>query len=189
VSSSVLYEVELKFPLADSAPLVAQLEQLGAQPGAVREQRDRYFAHPARDFVQTNEALRIRSDGPRNCLTYKGPVVDAQVKSRPEIETAFADGPEAAGQLARTLGLLGFREVRTVAKRRVPYHLAWEGRVVEVTLDDVHELGTFVELETLADESEREAARDAILLLAGRLGLENPERRSYLRLLLEQDDR
>ena len=39
----------------------------------------------------------------------------------------------------------------------------------------------------ITDEAGRDAARDSILRLADRLGLDNSQRKSYLCLLLEQD--
>ena len=181
-----MYEVELKFPLADASSLLSKLEQLGARPAAERYQQDRYFAHPVRDFAKTDEALRIRSDGQQNCITYKGPVLDPQVKLRHEIETPVAEGQEACEQLTEMFGLLGFKEVRTVSKRRTPYHLTWKDLAIELTLDEVEGLGSFVEIEALADESTRDIARDVILQLADHLGLQNPQRKSYLGMLLEQ---
>ncbi|HUG89298.1 MAG TPA: CYTH domain-containing protein, partial [Planctomycetaceae bacterium] len=55
-----VYEVELKFPLSDSERVQAELGRLGARPNESVEQIDRYFNHPARDFGETDEALRIR---------------------------------------------------------------------------------------------------------------------------------
>lgn len=180
------YEVELKFPLPDPTRVLAHLEQLGAERGQSIDQSDRYFNHPSRDFAQTDEALRIRSAAGRHCVTYKGPKLDPRTKTRREIEIPFGASPDDR-QVAEMLTLLGFREVRTVRKSRVPYHLNWEGRNLEVSLDDVHDLGTFLEIETIADDATREAARDSLLRLAERLGLENPEMRSYLCLLLQRE--
>ncbi len=183
------YEVELKFPLADSAPILSKLDALGATRLSAIEQNDRYFAHPVRDFAKTDEALRIRSCGNSNVVTYKGPIVDDQTKTRQEIEIPFADGADSANQFAEMLTILGFHEVRTVSKERSPFHLEWENQRVEVSLDDVHGLpGSFIEIELLADESTRDAARDSILRLAEHLGLKDSERKSYLRLLLDADD-
>jgi adenylate cyclase class 2 len=184
------YEVELKFPVSDPARLIPRLESLRAQRGESLRQCDTYFAHPQRDFAATDEALRIRSivepnSGEATCLTYKGPKIDPLSKTRREIEIPFAEG--TAGQLAEMLKLLGFREVRTVVKIRVPYELEWETLSVELALDSVDGLGTFLELEVQADEAERESARDSLLRLAKHLGLDNSERRSYLCLLLERD--
>jgi adenylate cyclase class 2 len=163
------------------------LAELGAAPGAPLAQCDTYFAHPVRDFAKTDEAFRLRTVGEHNALTYKGPLVDRQTKTREEIEIPIAPGARAARQMAEMLHALGFRAVRSVEKTRQPFHLSWQGREFEFALDTVAGLGEFLEIETQADAAEWEAARDALLALAGRLGLKQSERRSYLQLLLEHD--
>lgn len=183
----MIYEVELKFPLADKARLLAALAELQAKPEAELFQCDRYFAHPARDFAQTNEAFRIRQSGEHTRLTYKGPLLDAATKTRREVELSLADGKKTAEDMAEMLNLLGFQEVRAVKKSRTPYHLCWQGREMEVTLDNVEGLGWYLEIETLADESDRPAAQEAILSLAKHWNLENSERRSYLTLILDKE--
>ncbi len=89
-SGAIDYEVELKFCIEDDADVTALLGPLGATAGAVLEQRDVYLAHPSRNFAVTDEAVRIRSIGDENRLTYKGPLVDMQTKTRQEVEVAFA---------------------------------------------------------------------------------------------------
>ena len=180
------FEVELKFPLPDAREVLARLAALGVVAGAAVEQQDLYFAHPQRDFGQTDEAFRIRSVGDSNCVTYKGPVIDSRTKTRRELEIGFEAGADAARNFAVMLEMLGFRQVRAVHKRRTPHRLQWSGRACEVALDEVEQLGSYVEIEMLAEEAEREAARDAILALAHHLGLADSERKSYLCLLLEK---
>ena len=93
------YEVELKFPLANSSDVTSVRERivaLGAKPIDAVRQRDVYFAHPARDFAQTDEAFRLRCVGEQNALTYKGPLLDAVTKSRREIEVSVASGLAAS---------------------------------------------------------------------------------------------
>jgi adenylate cyclase class 2 len=124
--------------------------------------------------------------GRRNYLTYKGPKLDATTKSRREIELELPPGQQPAADATAMLEALGFRRVACVRKRRVHSTLRWQGKLVEVCLDDVQGLGDFVELELLATDEELAAARDAITSLAGRLELSNSERRSYLELLLAQ---
>jgi adenylate cyclase class 2 len=182
------YEVELKFPLVDTHAVLATLTELGAATAPPIEQVDRYFNHPGRDFKVSNEAFRIRSVGDWNCLTYKGPVIDAATKTRREIEIAFAEGPLASTQMIELLTALGFRPVREVRKTRTPWSLQWNGRTFDVALDVVPRVGTFLEIELIADEETRHAARDAILALAARLNLSQPEPRSYLELVLAADD-
>ncbi len=184
-----MYEVELKFPLADPQPVEARLRAWGARRSDATEQTDLYFRHPARDFEQTDEALRLRSSGTHNRVTYKGPIVDSRTKMRREIEVSIGDGAEAARQFGEILAALGFHPVRRVEKRRTTWRLHRENREFEVAFDEVADLGSFLEIEAMADEAGRNAARDAILALAGELGLTQSIRESYLALLLQRDRR
>lgn len=181
------FEVELKFRLDDPELMLSKLDALHAERGLPAEHRDCYYRHPSRDFATTNEAFRVRRIGDANRVTYKGPVVDTRAKVREEIEIEFASGPVNAADLDKMLVALGFSAVRTVAKTRVAYHLDWDDRALELAYDVVEGLGPFLEIETLAEEADRESARDCILQLAQHLGLENHERKSYLSMLLERD--
>jgi predicted adenylyl cyclase CyaB len=58
---------------------------------------------------------------------------------------------------------------------------------VETAIDDVHGLGSFVELELTASESELDEGRACIQSLAKSLELTASERRSYLELLLAKE--
>lgn len=179
-----MYEVELKFRLAETASLRARLAGLGAIPGGTFDQVDTYYNHPERNFAVTDEALRIRQIGPETRVTYKGPVVDRLTKTRREIELALAPAPDSAQQLAGMLELLSFRRVLSVAKHRECWELRRDGRQFELSLDHVEQLGDFCEIELQADEADRDQARDAVLALAGELGLNTPLRESYLEQLL-----
>lgn len=182
------FEVELKFPLADHArsEFIEKIERLGAARGPTLHQVDVYYAHPSRDFGQTNEAFRIRSVDDENYVTYKGPLVDQHTKTRHEIEIPVASGAEQRNKLAELLLCLGFSEFGSVRKVRQTWHLKWEGYEPEVVIDDVANLGLFVELECLAEDSCRDEVRDSLLQLAAELGLSGSERRSYLQLLRER---
>ncbi len=176
-------EVEQKFAVADVAALQDRLTALGATPGKTLEQRDVYFAHPCRDFLTTDEALRIRQSGDHNYITYKGPKLDAATKTRREIELPLAAGAEGREQTRQLLVALGFTSVIEVHKQRRLFTIRWRQHAIEVALDQVTGLGDFVELEIVTEESGLAAARDAILALATELGLSKTERRGYADLL------
>lgn len=178
-------EVEAKFPLDGSAEEWRQrLVVLGALERPPIHQSDEYFAHPARDFGQTGEAFRIRTAGEGNALTYKGPLLDSTTKSRQEIEVGFAAGGLKAQQMRAMLLALSFHSVGCVRKVRTPFEIAFRGRKFELALDEVAELGHFLEIEIAAAETDWTRARDSVLDLAAHLGLKNSERKSYLELLL-----
>ncbi len=177
-------EVEQKFRVTDLAALRARLAELGACQQHEIEQVDIYFAHPARDFAQTDEALRLRCVGVDNYITYKGPKLDAQTKSRREIEIPLGPGNATAQDAQNLVEALGFRSVREVRKTRTELSLPWQDYEVTVCLDRVAELGGFVELEIVTPQAGMAAAVESIGQLAVRLQLSGSERRSYLELLL-----
>lgn len=177
-------EVEQKFAVADLEEVATRLAALGVDLGEVRHESDLYFSHPARDFARTDEALRIRRVGSRAYVTYKGPKVDATTKTRHEIDLPLPD-VAAAPQWQQLLEALGFRPVAEVRKARRKALLAWLGRQVEVSLDVVEHVGTYVELELVTDRAGVEPAKQVLQALATELGLRTSERRSYLELLLE----
>ncbi|NLX98568.1 MAG: class IV adenylate cyclase [Rhodopirellula sp.] len=178
-------EVELKFPIADLSVLRRKLTELGADWFDTRDEADTYYAHPSRDFVETDEALRIRRVDDHSRMTYKGPKLDAATKSRREIELPLGDTAQAAADWASLLEALGFRPVATVRKHREKALVPWQGREVEASLDQVASVGTFVELELMAEDDEFDSARATVSTLAEHLGLCESERRSYLELLLK----
>ncbi len=184
-----MYEVELKFRMTNERALRARATALGAEPVDAVGQCDLYFNHPQRDFAQTDEALRIRSVGAKNFVTYKGPRVDPHTKTRREIEVGVADSGAAAAALRELYERLGFRAVREVRKQRQTFSLGWQGREFLLAFDQVEGLGAFVEIETLSDEAGRPAAIEAVLTLAAALDLHEPEHRSYLSLLEGQGRR
>lgn len=178
------FEVEQKFRVADAQALSAKLQALGGLPSERRLEVDQYYSHPARDFAATDEALRIRQVGPSSYLTYKGPKIDKTTKTRREIELPLA--AESAPAWSELLGALGFRPVAEVRKQRRKAFVVWQGRRVEVSMDEVEQVGNFVELELMSEADGVEAAKACLASLAEHLQLAGGERRSYLELLLER---
>jgi adenylate cyclase, class 2 len=183
--SNMQFEVEQKHLVENVAALVAELERRGVAIGAPIEQVDQYFAHPSRDFAVTDEALRIRSMGGKSFVTYKGPKLDATTKTRRELELPLDANDTKGEHFGELLAALGFTPVAAVRKRRRAFHIDVSGRSVEGALDDVDQVGTFVELELQSDDKSLDATRAIISALAADLKLGPSERRSYLEMLLE----
>jgi adenylate cyclase class 2 len=171
-----MLEIEVKAALKDRRQVEARLRRLGAKAEGERRQVDLYFAHPCRDFGATDEALRLRLDGDRQLMTYKGPKLDTRSKTREEIEQ-----PIDFERMALTLRRLGFRDFLRVEKVRTDY--SWEGIVI--SLDRVDGLGDFVELEV--EDDDRERGLERILDLKTRLDVQGNETRSYLELIMEKE--
>lgn len=179
-----MYEVEVKVR-ADHEGVRAALADSGAELVGRVVQTDTYFDAPHRDMAARDEALRLREerqDGTAAvAITYKGPLVEAESKTREEFETAV----ESADEMAAILQGLGFSPAATVEKERTRYHL--EG--FTISLDSVAGLGEFVEIEAEASQGEIESTRERAIEVLDSIGLDADEqiRTSYLGLLLASE--
>jgi adenylate cyclase class 2 len=170
-----MIEVEVK---ARARPeTIGNILGLGATLIGTENHRDLYFNSPLRDFKESDEALRIRIKEEGARLTYKGPKLDKETKSRLEL-TVKIDSPEEMEKILRALGFVRSAEV---TKRRTKYALD----EAVVAFDEVVGLGSFVEVEISGDEDWEMQGSKALALL-GRLGLGESIRSSYLELLAEK---
>ncbi|PSP72730.1 class IV adenylate cyclase [Halobacteriales archaeon QS_3_64_16] len=208
-----MYEVETKVR-ADHEAIREFVGALGAEFRGTIEQEDTYYDAPHRSLGETDEALRVRRetivetagdaetgghDGPgeapenddeernteRTVLTYKGPLVDGESKTRREVETVV----ENATAIRELLLALGFESAAAVSKTRSIYAAA-EGEWTLVC-DRVEGLGEFVEVELEAEAEDIDAARERVRRVLRDLDVD-PEagiRASYLEMLLDEDDR
>jgi adenylate cyclase class 2 len=179
-----MLEIEQKFSVTDFAAIERILREWGARPGEDHVEADHYFNAPDRDLAKTDEAFRLRRINRANFLTYKGPKKAGPVKVRTELEVALRDGDRSADEMTRLLVHLGYRPVAVVRKRRRHFHVEKGDFELTVCLDEVDELGRFVEVEIVAPDEQDAAARTVLEEMAKALGLTALERRSYLGLLL-----
>jgi len=167
-----MLEIEIKSWCDDLEAVAEGLAAEGAVLSEIRNEVDVYFNHPARNFAETDEALRIRSVNGKCRLTYKGPKLSERSKARVEHETEAGD----FNTLKSIIENLGFTASGIIEKKRSLYKIG----DIEICLDAVEGLGTFVEIEKaglLGTGVEEELYR-----LAAKLGLSRFERRSYLEL-------
>jgi adenylate cyclase, class 2 len=167
-----ILEIEIKSYCDNHAHLAARLEAMGARHAWTGKEQDLYLNHPARDFKKTDEALRLRQARGRVILTYKGPKLGTAAKTRREEEVTVEDFEQAL----LILKLLGFLEFGSVVKERAIYELG----EMEICMDTVEGVGRFVEIEMKG--TDRERIEGELFRLAGELGLDRFERRSYLEL-------
>ena len=113
-------------------------------------------------------------------LTYKGPRVDADSKTRAEHETIVG----SEDHLQQILDALGFTPLPPVKKTREHYSY----NEFTVTLDSVEDLGSFVEIETQGTKDDIDPLREEAVSILERLGGDpnNTIQTSYLALLLEE---
>lgn len=179
-----MLEVEMKFAVVEFAPVESILQSWGARPAEAIDEADHYFNAPDRDFAKTDEALRLRRIGYTNVLTYKGPKSPGVAKTRTEVEVPIHGGEDTAEDMERLLVHLGYRPVAVVRKRRRIYHFRRDPFDLQACLDEVAEVGRFVEIEIVTPPEHRADAERILFQVTRELGLGTSERRSYLEMYL-----
>jgi adenylate cyclase class 2 len=172
-----MLEIELKVMVESLDPVRRQLDKRHAEFSGKVHEHDVYYNAPDRDFAKTDEALRIRYTDDHAVVTYKGAKLhEYGLKAREEINIVVDSGRD----FEQILDRLGFVKTAEVNKWRENYRLA----KAAISLDAVDELGTFVEIELIA-EKEPQSAAGQIRKIAEDLGVSGePILASYLELLL-----
>ena len=196
-----MIEVELKLPIYKRSATEAALVREGFEAGDLVKEYDLYFTGSSRDFIKSDEALRIRSSEnltrrtSKSFLTYKGRKLDCVSMTRKELETPIGD----TETMKEILISLGYEDQYPVSKLRQYYHKT----DVTACVDQVEGLGSFRELEILVPEKagtgqqpgpeiqhearEKALARlETILDLLG-FSLRETTSRSYLSMIMDRN--
>lgn len=159
------FEREIKFPGAELEKLRERLLDLEAERVGPPAFEDNWILDRGSELIDSGRILRLRTDGGRARLTFKGPMrLEGNVKVREEREVEISGADEAM----KLFENLGYQVVRRYQKVREEWHLGG----VTIALDHTP-IGDFAEFEG-----------DGAETVAKRCGFdpEKAERRSYLRL-------
>jgi adenylate cyclase class 2 len=130
-------EIKLRLGTADLARM--RVLALGATPlGERRLQEDALLDTADRRLAASRSALRVRHEGGRSLLTFKGPPQPGRMKLREEHETAVGDGQT----LMHILDALGLRVWFRYEKYREEFALDETVLAIDET-----PVGVFVEIE------------------------------------------
>ena len=149
-----LFEIEIKLAIPGGAAEALRLiERLGAIEQTPRTlQIDQVFDRADGALGASRELLRLRSEGQRSILTYKGPPLPGRHKRREELETPVSDGPA----LAAILQSLEFVPTFRYEKFRTTFSEPGEPGLLAM---DETPIGVFLELEGPEDWIDRCALR------------------------------
>lgn len=160
---SGLHEVQLKFQ-SDLDP--ENLRKLGAERLVSTVQIDKYYNPKDRNLIQTEEILRIREEGDRKILTYKGPRKESQFRERPKFEFEIDADTEK-----EFLNIYGDME-KIITKERTLYQL--NGVVFSIDKVSKNEdgknidLGSFIEIRS----TDKDQDMEKIVLVMQNLGID-----------------
>ncbi len=135
-----MHELECKLKLSDPAGLIARLAGLGATDHGTVFEHNEIFDRSG-ELSERRELLRIRVlDGNDwGLLTHKRPAPEGDFKCRVETETRV----ESADAARTIFESLGYRREWVYEKRR----RSWSLGACEIVLDELPELGYFMEIE------------------------------------------
>lgn len=165
-----MIEAELKARLTDPDAVRAALARRATPERATY--RDTYYDTSGEDLDHAGRELRLRTvrtrDAERHLLTFKEPAVDQASGSKPEYETTVGT-PAAVDHLVRALGLC---TLVALTKECENYRFSagdWDFLATIVRVPEID--GTFLEVETMASESELDRALGAVRQLLAEVGV------------------
>jgi adenylate cyclase class 2 len=180
-------EIEVKAKLKDKTAVMGKLAALGCKFSDAKTQDDMVWVEKTgslEDFLSNKVFLRIRiQNGEKVIMTAKKSKArqgdESLVKREHEIVVSSAD------EARNILSMLGLQEaVRVVKKRQTT---TYEG--YEICIDEIENLGSFIEIEKIAEESEAADIQKQMFEFLGALGIlpEDQVKKGYDILMLERN--
>ena len=164
-------EVEIKVKVDDLKEIKKKVSKIGKLIKSIK-QIDDYYVPCHRDFFankpQPIEWLRIRTNPDKTVFEYTKSInmrADGDYDYAEEYETEILDKKE----MEKILKFLDFKKIVTVEKKRE----YWMCGGIEVALDDVKGLGTFIEAEAKGDFKDEKEAKKACFEFLENLGIKD----------------
>jgi len=182
-------EVEVKIEIENFEEVKAKVSAVGKLIKSIK-QIDEYYVPCHRDFFaqkpQPTEWLRIRTNPDKVIFEYDKSInkkANGEQECAEEYETVISD-PE---EFRKILNFLDFKKVVNVDKQRE----YWDCGDLEIALDNVAGLGSFIEVEAKGDFENTAKAKEACLKFLEELGIKNAENiqtnKGYPALLSEKN--
>jgi adenylate cyclase class 2 len=173
-------EVEVKARVSSFEELQSRLRALGCIFADPRIQHDRIYLHSSLEFSDKTVGtlyLRIRDSNGKHVFTLKKQLATEAENIEKEL---VIDNPETCSDI---LMLMGYHEVLQISKQRVV--CKYDG--MEICLDTVERLGTFIEVEKMTPDEDTRAVKDELCAFLQTLGVaaEDYEPKGYATLLYE----
>lgn len=163
-------EVEIKVKIDNFEEIKEKVSKIGKLLKAIK-QVDEYYVPTHRDFFapkHPTEYLRIRTNPDKTVLEY-----DLSINKREDGEHDYAEeyetGVSEPEELRKILNFLDFKKAVVIEKHRE----YWMCGKIEVALDSIKELGTFIEAEAKGDFKDEKEAKQACIEFLENLGIKD----------------
>lgn len=142
-------EIEVKAYLKNKKQIIEKLQSLGCTFDTPVFQNSMEFSsieNPTlEEYLKPNFFLRIRTTNGKHVFSIKKPIIDEHPLSKIEHETEIINRKE----LESLLAVMGYFPSLQIKKERLIGHI--DG--YEICLDEVENLGSFIEIEKMSDEN------------------------------------
>ncbi len=155
-------EIEIKATFEDKEKLKQTLTTLGAIAEKQKHQIDEYYNHPSRDTRQTKEYLRLRykPGEEKGVFAYHVNIADG-------VTNEFEVPIEGVTTFKTILKGLNFPLLGVIDKKRESFKIG----EFAITIDEVKDIGNFLEIETAGEESEIADKKAQCFAMLEKLGL------------------
>jgi len=155
-------EIEIKATFDNKENIKNALKSLGAQEEKTKHQIDEYYNHPSRDTRKTKEYIRLRfkPEDTKGIFAYHVNIADGVTK---EYEVPVENLPVFHDILKG----LNFPLLGVIDKKRETFKLG----EFSITIDEVKDIGNFIEIETDGEESEIAEKKAKCLEMLKKIGL------------------
>jgi adenylate cyclase class 2 len=176
-------EIEVKFPLKNTAELAARLNSIAKLAKKDVFQKDTYFIPAHRNFLAVKrpyEWLRLRETAKGAHFNYKH-FYPENVEVT-EYCDEFETNVESADAIRKILASLDFKDVVVVEKKRS----TWMFKDVEIAIDDIKGLGPYIEAEAKKEFETPKKAKEYLRAILKEIGAElgDEELRGYPFIIL-----
>jgi len=181
-------EIEIKVKVDNLAEIKKKVSKVGKLVKAIK-QTDDYYVPTHRDFFakkpHPTEYLRIRTNPDKIVFEY-----DLSINKREDGDHDYAEEYETEilnkEELEKILGFMDFKRVVTIEKSRE----YWMCGDIEVALDSVKDLGSYIEAEAKGDFRDNKEAKKECIKFLENLGIKDVQntqiKKGYPELLFEK---
>lgn len=178
-------EIEIKLPLKNPEKLINELNSKAKQDGRDIFQKDSYYIPAHRNFLDNTypyEWLRLRETSKGASLDYKH--FHPENVEKTDYCDEFQTKVENVDALRKIFANLNFNEIIVVEKSRN----TWNFKGVEIAIDNVKDLGFYIELEAKKEFNDVKEAKQYLFDVLSELNAEVGEEdiRGYPYLVLEK---
>lgn len=165
-------ELEVKARVSNPSLVLSELESLNVKFGSPIAQHDRVFSPASvKDEFGTRQIgvnfFRVRRQGDKSFLTLKRSKTN-ELDSF-ELETTVSD-PDKVEKMLEALGYVLASEIKKIRRKS-------QLKDIEICLDEVEQLGTFIELEKLLeDDGDIRGVQNELFNFLKRVGIKDSDR-------------